>query len=308
LDKNNPRFLANIGYIYFWKEDYDKASEYYNKALDINDDPTALKYIAELEYRLRKYDDAINYYNQILQKYPDSPEILTHLSEIYSLSETEFQNRDLNRSLEYARLAIEKAPNEYEPYAAIAIAFKELGDFDNAIINLNKAIELNKTDPTLYLDLGTVYLEIPDYQEAVKQFERAVSLKPEDPNNYSWLAHSYDKIHNWDKALYYAEIADKKAKARNPKDDKYLEYIARVYHDKGLDYYNQGKLDEAIEEYKKANAIIENAVTYYNLYLCYLNSEPKRNVEARKAIIKAIDLSPRVNPDYTDALSKLPPS
>ena len=104
-------------------------------------------------------------------------------------------------------------------------------------------------------------------------------------------------------AIKYAELADSKARAINAKDTSYVDILARIYHYKGLELWNNRKVEEAIEEYKKANNIKQSDVTFYNIYLCYFHL--KQYSEAKEALSMAINLAPRVNPSYTEALKNL---
>jgi tetratricopeptide (TPR) repeat protein len=306
LNKYEANYYANIGYSFFIKGDMTKTQEYYTKALEADSDrPVILRYIGEFNNGLGKFDEAVDYYNRYLQKVPEDTFALRALSEIYSQPEAKFAKRDLKKSLQYVNTALEIDREDYFSYIEQANVYKEMSDYDNAIRSSTNAIELNDKAPDAYNLLGRVYYEKVNYLEAIKQFEKAISLGPENPINDAWLSEVYLRIHDLDKALQYAEIADRKAKATDPNTDKYVEYIAKVYHYKGLEDYDKGKLDEAIQEFKKANTLKENHITYYSLYLCYFYSDPVRTEEARQAILRAIDLSHGVNPAYTEALNKL---
>ncbi|HJT48823.1 MAG TPA: tetratricopeptide repeat protein [Nitrososphaeraceae archaeon] len=299
--KNNATYSAHIGYMYNLKGDHETANEYYNKALDLDpDNPTVLKYIGDFNKQLGKFDQAAEYYEQYFQKYPTDTGSLRSLGEMYSKL-----NRDLSKIENYVKEVLNKNPNDYNSYLDVAYIYKLMGKFDNAITNLKKAAQINDKAASIKIGLGDMYTEKLNFVEAIKHFEAAAKLDPADPSVYAWLSVTYSRIRDWDKAMLNAELANSKARDIDPSNSTYLSYISRVHHDRGLDYYNRSQLQEAVEEYKKANEIKEDPVTYYNLYLAYRYSEPPLFKEAKEAIIKAIQLSPKLNPDYTNALANL---
>jgi len=54
-----------------------------------------------------------------------------------------------------------------------------LGDYDNAVINLERAVNLQPTDPTINDHLGDAYWQVGRYREARFQWQRAKSLDPD---------------------------------------------------------------------------------------------------------------------------------
>lgn len=64
------------------------------------------------------------------------------------------------------------------------MAHFHLGQFDDAIVNYNLAIEKNPEDPFFYFNLGNVYLNLGKYEEAHKNYGKAIDLSPNNPKFY----------------------------------------------------------------------------------------------------------------------------
>jgi tetratricopeptide (TPR) repeat protein len=305
INRKNSYILANIGYAYFWKGDYDKASEYYNKSLDMDPGNTVvLKYIGDYNKFFGNYAEAVEYYKKYLDALPAQSDILNSLSEIYArYSESHPDIPDYSKSLDYAMKAKDVDPTRYVTYMNISYAYKGLKDIVNAESNIREALKLNNSESIIFTALGSILIDKLDFAGAIEQFKKAIELLPEAPINYEWLASTFMRLKRWDDAIKYAELGDSKARAINPKDASYVEILARIYHYKGLELWNNRNVKEAIEEYKKANNIKQSDVTYYNIYLCYFYL--KQYSEAKEALSIAINLAPRVNPSYTDALKNL---
>ena len=64
-----------------------------------------------------------------------------------------------------------------------------------ATAGYNQAIQLDPTNPLLYLELGSVYIQTKNYTNAITEFSHAVALKPDYANAYYNLANAY-KLNN----------------------------------------------------------------------------------------------------------------
>ncbi len=69
-------------------------------------------------------------------------------------------------------------------FAVRGTIYKELGNFDKALSDLNRAIELNPNYSDAYNDRGTVYQEQKNYAQALADYDKAVALDPNDPISY----------------------------------------------------------------------------------------------------------------------------
>jgi tetratricopeptide (TPR) repeat protein len=72
-------------------------------------------------------------------------------------------------------------PDSFYGYAglgALALA-KEPPDLNNALTNLQKAVELNPKEASIHANLGEALLRQAKLQEAVAEFQKAIELDPE---------------------------------------------------------------------------------------------------------------------------------
>jgi len=63
-----------------------------------------------------------------------------------------------------------------------AIAYQRLGEFELALADLNKAIELDQLLPEIYDARGVSYWNLGKYDLAIRNFEEAVSRNPDEPS------------------------------------------------------------------------------------------------------------------------------
>jgi tetratricopeptide (TPR) repeat protein len=65
------------------------------------------------------------------------------------------------------------------------------GKMDDAIRSLNAQIKANAKNAEAYSLLNRAYFNLEDYDAAIKNGEKAVELKPNDPNYRLWLGKAY---------------------------------------------------------------------------------------------------------------------
>jgi len=80
---------------------------------------------------------------------------------------------EYERAIEDFSKAIELNPALAEAYNNRGLAYAELNKYERAIEDYNKAIELNPNDAEAYANIGIVYLKIRRYEEAARDLKRA---------------------------------------------------------------------------------------------------------------------------------------
>jgi tetratricopeptide (TPR) repeat protein len=247
---------------------------------------------------MREYDKAVLYYNEILSndKFQTPTDIIISLTEIYSSDDPSIRN--FGKAEELAKLAIQKDPENFLVHDALGRVYENENEYDEALKSYKKALSLYDKDEFLYLSIGRIYSKQSDFPAAEQSFNKALEINRNSSNAFEWLAHIYSKARKWDQAVKFQKSAKEAAERQNLPSDNYDKGLALIYHDKGLDLYNQGNFQDAIEEYNKANNLSESDITYRNISLCYfyLGEYPK----ALTAIEKAIRLIPPDDPKYNE--------
>lgn len=86
----------------------------------------------------------------------------------------------------------------------LAQCYERLGDYDNAIISLNKLLDKDRLMDTYYLDLARVYGSVNDIDSAISSCKQTIFINPYSHQNWAMLAYwQLQKTLYSDSALNY---------------------------------------------------------------------------------------------------------
>jgi tetratricopeptide (TPR) repeat protein len=190
-------------------------------------------------------------------------------------------NNDPAKSLEYAKEAVQKYPEDERARQNLAFAYSGQQDNEKAIAELSKAIEINPNFSPAYNTLGYAYRLVNNNADAEKAFKKYIELVPNDPNPYDSYAELLMKTGRFDESIAQyrkalsidsnftnsrygiasnlmfqgkhpqaiAEAQKLADAARNDGDRRFAYFIKSVV------YADQGKTDKAIGELEKEYAL-----------------------------------------------------
>jgi tetratricopeptide (TPR) repeat protein len=184
------------GYDEWEKGNYEKAIEYYTKAIELNPEYLAA-YInrGTVYHDIKEYKTAIKDYDKAVEINPESAEVYSNRGYSYiRIKEYEKALRDLDR-------AIQLKPNHMPAYNNRGLAYAGLKVNEKAIKNYNKAIELNPEYSTAYFNRGQAYAYIKEYDTAINDYNKAIKLKPNDVSAYKDIAELYIITGNYNNSL-----------------------------------------------------------------------------------------------------------
>jgi tetratricopeptide (TPR) repeat protein len=197
---------------------------------------------------------------RLAQNSPTPKEFRAHLNQAVALSDKATEGERLTilrleasanaepaKALQHAEELVLKYPQDERAHVVLANAYFGRQDFQNAIQELNKAIELAPSFPPAYNSLGYAYRPLGNYAESEKAFKKYIELVPNDPNPYDSYAELLMKTGRFDESI----AQYRKALSIDP------HFIASHY---GIasDLTFQGKHAQAIAETQKMDAAAQN--------------------------------------------------
>ncbi len=132
-------------------------------------------------------------------------------------------------------------------YPQIADAYLKMHQHQEAIVRLNKEIEINPT-PAAYLTLAMVYIQKKQIKKAIEPLEKTVEIAPQHPLAWFHLATGYYQAQEYQKSADAFENAKKFNK--DPKAQKNIQqHLVKLYRD----HLNRpDKIKEMQEAYEKS--------------------------------------------------------
>lgn len=139
------------------------------------------------------------------------------------------------------------------------------GQYEQALVAFNSALELDDQQPALWANLGNTYSKLNQSDQALEAYEKAIAIAPEDPTLYQNLGGIYAAMGNTEKARELYEQAVQLNAYGDPKD------AAINYYNMGVTFINSGQTEEAVEALQNAiEADPSYAEAYYQLGVCML--------------------------------------
>lgn len=187
----------------------------------------------------------------------------------YNLGVILFNNQQYDEAIVNFQKALELNPNLLHAYNYLGNAFQEKKQFDKSITYYQQAIQINPTDPTAYINLGIVFQNTKQHEKAIKYFEAALQLNPNLYQAYDYMGLSLNIEGNIEKTIgsYQSSLLI------NPNSEMTLVNLGNLIA-------KQGKLDEAEKFIKRALQINPNNFITNKIYLFSMLYNPKYDEQA----------------------------
>ena len=148
------------------------------------------------------------------------------------------------------------------------IAYYQKGEYNRAIDDLNKALELKSDFALVYGYRGLAYAGIGELDLAIRDFSRTIQSKPKSAYTYANRGIAYQKKGEIDLAIKDFSKAI-----------ELFPYYAEAHNRRGLIYRNTGDFDKAIADFSQA--ILGNSINaYYHRAIVWLRLQKWENAHA----------------------------
>lgn len=179
-------FLAeqyyNQGVQLYNKQEYGKATQSFVKAMETNakvgrEDTLALFNAALCAELGESNDEAKKYYNELLNiGYTGEPNAVP----IYiSLSRLHKAEKDTVGAIEVIRQGLERYPGDFNLLIEETNIHLSSGNVEAAQKNLERVIEVDATNPTIFFAVGTTYDQMGNKDKATDAYKKAIELNPD---------------------------------------------------------------------------------------------------------------------------------
>ncbi|MBD2622192.1 tetratricopeptide repeat protein [Microcystis flos-aquae FACHB-1344] len=237
-------YVIRGGY-YSLQKKYELALADLNKAMKLNPN-YALAYSGrgELYYYQKKYELALADFNKAIELDSKLAEAYSNRGLLYSYQQKyELALADWNK-------AIDINPNLAEAYTNRGGLYSDQQKYELALADFNKAIKVNSNYDKAYLGRGFLYYYQQKYELALADFNKAIEINPNFDKAYLLRGFLYHYQQKYELALAdYNKAIELNKDAFNAMTN--IVSITNI----GLIKYEQGAINEADEQFKKALSI-----------------------------------------------------
>lgn len=234
IDDNPYSFTAwyNLGNAYAKLDNLEKAAWAYDYCLLINDNfGPAYFNLAHTNLSMDRYTTAISYFEKCMDLDGDDPLALCYIGECYE------QLGELHTAKAYYKKSLEMAPMLPDAWLGLGIVEDLEGRSKEAVVLIQKALELDPENASIYHVLAGAYEKLEDYENAYENYKLSLSYDPTEEDcllNYVQLL-SEESLHQ---ALDYLDVLIEEA-------SNALAPVIRVSV-----LWKLGRTEEAIELFK----------------------------------------------------------
>lgn len=283
--KNPSAFkdYSKYGLALFEVKNYEKAAEFLEKAVDADPDNSSAHINLALSYQeLGKNNLALSQYDVVFRQQPSLHSLRFDYGNLLAEMDKE------EAAIENYKIYIENYPQDARAYQNIAIVYKRLLKYDDAIANYDKALKLqkDKRDLELVKDLAECYHLNKDYPNAVKYYDEVLAS---EPNNYDIKYNKAVILHSMNK---YADAIALYNELLKVKENGALDAnLTSAYIALGDEYLKSHNYSLATEMFEKAvERNTSDSYAYYGLAQAYRACDV--NDKATEFFEKAIAMSP----------------
>lgn len=243
--------------------DFDNAKKFYLKA--IKEDAKYVEAYDNLGLvyrRLGELDKAINYYKKSIELYPEGHMAHQNLAAVYGIK------KDYTSAISEYEAILKISPNDPEGYFGIANSYMMLSQFDDALVNAKKALDLYEKINSHHIADGYYMVGLINY------------YKGDNENAKEYLQLAKDKgakIHpQIEEELFAKATKNKKQQELKTKED-YAKYEQDVIN--GYNWLMKTPIDLEPTKRKELNAFL----------MQWMTGSPNVSIELSQKIVTYMD-------------------
>lgn len=163
--------LITTGQIAFGQSNKEKALEKGNQAIKLEDEG--------------KIDEAIKLLEQSLKLDPDN------INYPYELGYAYYAKKDYKQASKYLEGILKHQDINDRVYQLLGNCYDNIGKSDKAVEIYEAGLKIFPNSGNLYLEIGVVQMGKKDYNKALFNYEKGIEVAPKFPSNYYWAAKIY---------------------------------------------------------------------------------------------------------------------
>ena len=207
-----PNTLRNLGSLYTFRCEYQKAEVVFNEGLRLNPGDSLLTVglkAARVNYANQlvdeqKYDEAEKFYTELAKTEPNNSDNFLSLADLHfkrgQAAEGDAKKAQFKLAGDNYGKAAALKPTDGDLTFNAALAYQNAGDFESAVRYWESTVKIRPDDVDALSSYGAALVELKRCDEAVAIVYHAVNVKPQNKNLHRQLGAIYTKCGNNAKA------------------------------------------------------------------------------------------------------------
>lgn len=241
--------------------------------------------------RIKVWKNSDTLWSDTISKYPNSEAYHSRASYLVNktaidIDQKNARKNEYDRALSDFSKAIQLKTSDPNVYVGRANIYSIKGQFDSALTDYSKAIELNSSDAPTYLNRAGAYILKKEYDKAILDYSKALNLDPHLTDARKNRSYAYTKM-----GEYKNSIIDLNELIREyPTNADYYFYRSYAYH-------KIGDFSMALQDNDRSIELNpNNNISYYNRSL--INNALGKYKEALNDALKAENMGYALDPGY----------
>jgi tetratricopeptide (TPR) repeat protein len=168
----------NLGVINYNEQKFKDAALNFEKAFNVGKsvnrtDTSALVNAAVSAAQGNEIQMSKQYYQQLITMGVQKPDVYASLSEIYKAE------GDTTMALSVVQKGRELFPDDFNLLIAETNIYLATDEKAKAMVNLETALKMDSTNPSIFFAVGTIYDQMGDIEKATAAYENAMKIKPD---------------------------------------------------------------------------------------------------------------------------------
>jgi tetratricopeptide (TPR) repeat protein len=209
------------------------------------------------------------------------------------------ERKDYNKAIEDYTKAIDLDPNYARAYSSRGDAYHCKENYNKAIEDYTKAIALDPNLANAYFERGCVYVAKNFISKAIEDFSQVIRLKPDNSDAYGLRGILYCNVDksNYSKSLAVANLMmAMKLGPDNPKNGEYQEWLEKAKKSDDVFVYDQAFVDATLAIFSNP----DDARGYYNRGLVCQKTDWNKDLA-----IADFEMAVKLDPDNSEFREKL---
>ncbi len=241
LKSGDPVLTDTLGWAYYKNGNLTKAIDELTKAVKLDPEvPDVHFHLATVYYDLDDVENAARHFRETLRLDPTNAFARNNLAYLFSEKGVE-----LEEALRLVNEALALQPGNAAFIDTKGWIYFKLGQHEQAVEHLARAVDLAPETSELHLHLGRVYLAMHRFEQATKSFEHALNYDPENETIAGELAYLFALSGLRESMQRYSRIAG----VQNRKENFKIFYDALAHL--AMQAGDYGNAQQALREYAR---------------------------------------------------------